>query len=119
MTTPDYRAALGTALNAFVAIQQRANEDDIESLGAIHIMAGAAIARARTLLAAPEVVGVTDEELLGLDELEALWNAQADRFNEWTELGIDEIVAFAQQQALSRFGTACRRTLEQAGEGVE
>jgi hypothetical protein len=67
--------------------------------------------RSRTAHPAPVPVGerlpgVADEELLGLDELQALWNAQADRFNEWTELGIDEIIAFAQQQAVARYGTA-------------
>ena len=35
-----------------------------------------------------------------LNELEAAWNAQADPFNQWEALGLDEIVAFAQQQAL-------------------
>ena len=33
---------------------------------------------------------------LSLDELEALWNSQADHMNQWDELGLDEIVAFAQ-----------------------
>jgi hypothetical protein len=33
---------------------------------------------------------------LTLDELKALWNSQADQMNQWNELGIDEIVAFAQ-----------------------
>jgi hypothetical protein len=33
---------------------------------------------------------------LTLDELKALWNSQADQMNQWDELGIDEIVAFAQ-----------------------
>lgn len=35
-----------------------------------------------------------------LDELANAWNAQADPFNQWEELGLDEMVAFAQQQAL-------------------
>ena len=57
-----------------------------------------------------------------LDELEAAWNAQADPFNQWEELGIDEIVAFAQQQALIEaaeafegtraFNWSCARTYE-------
>lgn len=34
---------------------------------------------------------------MGLDELEAAWNAKADRFNQWHELGLDEIVEFAQE----------------------
>jgi hypothetical protein len=49
-------------------------------------------------------IPTTDEDLLTLDELEAAWNAQADAFNSWNELGIDEIIWFAQQQALARWG---------------
>ena len=37
-----------------------------------------------------------------LAELEAAWNAQAHPMNQWPELGLDEIVAFAQEQALLR-----------------
>ena len=48
--------------------------------------------------------GPTDEELLGIEDLEAAWNAQADAFNSWDELGIDEIVFWAQRQALARWG---------------
>jgi hypothetical protein len=46
----------------------------------------------------------TDEELLGLDQLEEAWNAQADEANGWNELGLDEIIAWAQRQALARWG---------------
>jgi hypothetical protein len=46
----------------------------------------------------------TDEELLGLDQLEEAWNAQADEANDWNELGLDEIIAWAQRQALARWG---------------
>ncbi len=35
---------------------------------------------------------------MGLDELEVAWNAQADKFNQWQDLGLDEIVAFAQEE---------------------
>ncbi len=35
-----------------------------------------------------------------LDDLANAWNEQADQFNQWGDLGLDEIVAFAQQQAL-------------------
>jgi hypothetical protein len=35
-----------------------------------------------------------------LDELEARWNANADKSNQWSELGLDEIVAFAQHECL-------------------
>jgi hypothetical protein len=54
-------------------------------------------------LAQPEPVGPTGEELLGLDELKAAWNSQADAFNSWDELGVEEIIWFAQQQALTRY----------------
>lgn len=46
----------------------------------------------------------SDEELLGLDQLEETWNAQADSANGWNELGLDEIIAWAQRQALARWG---------------
>jgi hypothetical protein len=46
----------------------------------------------------------TDDELLGIDELRDAWNAQADAANSWDELGMDEILCFAQQQALARWG---------------
>jgi hypothetical protein len=46
----------------------------------------------------------TDEELLGIDDLRDAWNAHADSANSWDELGIDEIVWWAQQQALARWG---------------
>lgn len=32
-----------------------------------------------------------------LDELKAMWNAKADRFNRWHDIGMDEIVEFAQE----------------------
>lgn len=35
-----------------------------------------------------------------IDELEARWNASADRYNQWSDLGLDEIVSFAQQECL-------------------
>ena len=63
--------------------------------------------RARAALKAkPEPVGPgpTDEELLGIEDLQTDWNAQADAFNSWDELGIDEIVCWAQRQALARWG---------------
>ena len=63
------------------------------------------IAEARNYLATPELAaGPTDERLLELDELRDAWNAQADAANSWDELGMDEIVWFAQQQALARWG---------------
>ena len=67
----------------------------------------AVLAEARAYLAQPEPAeGPTDEELLGLDELRDAWNAQAVAANSWDELGMDEIIWFAQQQqqALARYG---------------
>ena len=32
-----------------------------------------------------------------LDKLKAQWNDNADQYNQWSELGLDEIVAFAQK----------------------
>ena len=61
------------------------------------------LVRARAALAQPEPQKVTDEELLGIEDLQATWNAQADAFNSWDELGIDEIVWWAQRQALARW----------------
>jgi hypothetical protein len=40
-------------------------------------------------------------KLLGLDDLEKAWNQQADKYNSWDELGLEEIVIFAQQLALT------------------
>jgi hypothetical protein len=73
---------------------------EIERIEASHAL----ITRARTALAQPETEGPSDDELLGLDELRDAWNSQADAVNAWDELGIDEIVWFAQQQALARWG---------------
>jgi hypothetical protein len=73
------------------------------------------IERALDALAQPESQesGPTDEELLGIEDLEAAWNAQADAFNSWDELGIDEIVWWAQRQALARYGTPANNTREE------
>lgn len=60
--------------------------------------------RARAALAEPEPEVPTDEDLFRLDQLRDKWNAQADAFNTWDELGIDEIVWWAQRQALARWG---------------
>jgi hypothetical protein len=60
--------------------------------------------KARAALAEPEPEGPTDEDLFSLDQLRDKWNAQADAFNTWDELGIDEIVWWAQRQALARWG---------------
>jgi hypothetical protein len=46
---------------------------------------------------------LTDKELLSIDDLRDAWNAQSDAFNSWDDLGIDEIIWFAQQQAIARY----------------
>lgn len=46
---------------------------------------------------------------MGLEELQVAWNAQADEYNQWDELGLDEIVAFAQEQALIGAATEIER----------
>lgn len=46
----------------------------------------------------------SDDELLTLDQLRNSWNVQADAANSWDELGADEIVLWAQKQALNRWG---------------
>lgn len=46
----------------------------------------------------------SDEELFSLDQLRDAWDAQADAANCWDALGIDEIVCWAQKQALARWG---------------
>jgi len=48
-----------------------------------------------------------------LEELKAKWDASADKFNQWSELGLDEIVDFS--QAAER--EECAKTCE--GEMVE
>lgn len=40
----------------------------------------------------------TREELLTIDQLKQEWDSQADKFNQWDELGLDEIVHFAQER---------------------
>jgi hypothetical protein len=48
----------------------------------------------------------TDEEFLSVDDLRNTWNAEANAVNDWDELGIDEIIWWAQRQALARWGTS-------------
>jgi hypothetical protein len=36
------------------------------------------------------------KQVMTVDELKDLWNSQTDHTNQWDELGLDEIVAFAQ-----------------------
>ncbi|SBV37806.1 hypothetical protein STPYR_12749 [uncultured Stenotrophomonas sp.] len=42
-----------------------------------------------------------------IDELKTAWNAQADAMNQWDELGIDEIVDFAQEQMRDACAELC------------
>ena len=78
-----------------------------DALAAHHQLPGRVplITEARAYLATPEpAAGPTDEELLSVDDLCGSWNAQADAANSWDELAMDEIIWFAQQQALARWG---------------
>jgi len=43
-----------------------------------------------------------------LEELEAAWNANADESNQWLDLGLDEIVNFAQEIARIECAKICR-----------
>ncbi len=44
-----------------------------------------------------------------LEELKNAWNAQADKYNQWDELGHDEIVALAQQRAIAKLNREIER----------
>jgi hypothetical protein len=44
---------------------------------------------------------------MSIDELKAAWNAQADAMNQWDELGLDEIVDFAQEQMREACAKVC------------
>jgi hypothetical protein len=65
----------------------------------------------------PKPQELTDEELLGIEDLQTTWNAQADAFNSWDELGIDEIVWWAQRQALARSGRPAIEPVPEAHNG--
>ena len=52
---------------------------------------------------------------MGLEELEAAWNANADRFNQWSELGLDEIVAFAQEVEREACAKVCENEYPHSG----
>lgn len=47
-----------------------------------------------------------------LDELEAKWNSRAGSMNKWSDLGLDEIVWFAQQIATAQEREACASVCE-------
>ena len=53
---------------------------------------------------------------LTVDELREAWNAQADLANSWDNLGLDEIIEFAQQQFLARFNGSIPLPAADAGE---
>jgi hypothetical protein len=46
---------------------------------------------------------------MNLEGLEAAWNAQADSMNQWDELGLDEIVWFAQEVEREECAAICGR----------
>lgn len=59
----------------------------------------------------------SDDELLTLDQLRNSWNVQADAANSWDELGADEIVFWAQKQALNRWGRPAAPPAAPEGKG--
>ena len=60
-----------------------------------------------------------------VEQLRAAWNAQADAMNSWDELGLDEIVHFAQvraeESALCGSGAGClyKEAMIEAGEDAK
>jgi hypothetical protein len=40
-------------------------------------------------------------KIFTVDELKAAWNAGADQYNQWDELGLDEIANFAQEHVIA------------------
>ena len=68
---------------------------------------GDALDQAREALAEACRADPADEplitnQLLTTDDLRQAWNAQADQFNRWDHLGLDEQLEWAQSQALQR-----------------
>ena len=49
---------------------------------------------------------------MGLAELETAWNSKADEFSSWQELGLDEIVVFAQKVEREACVSICREVAE-------
>lgn len=54
-----------------------------------------------------------------LEDLEAAWNAQADGYNQWTELGLDEILSFAQDVEREECARICDDIAEKLEEGAQ
>lgn len=46
-----------------------------------------------------------------IEDLRAAWDAQADAWNQWDELGTDEIVDWAQTRAMARADARLKRVL--------
>jgi hypothetical protein len=65
--------------------------------------ARAAIAadRARALMAQPKPPELTDAYLISAHDLAAGWNQQADAYNQWDSLDLDEQLAWAQSRAIA------------------
>ena len=47
-----------------------------------------------------------------LEQLQAMWDAQADEYNAWCTLGHDEIVEFAQKVERERCAQVCKAEIE-------
>lgn len=52
---------------------------------------------------------------MNVEKLKALWNKNADQYNQWDELGLDEIVAFAQQVERE----ACAKRCDELAENLK
>jgi hypothetical protein len=57
--------------------------------------------RARALLDQPKPPELTDAYLISAHDLAAGWNQQADAYNQWDSLDLDEQLAWAQSRAIA------------------
>lgn len=55
-----------------------------------------------------------EPEVLSLKDLEEAWNKDADEYNQWDTLGLDEIVEFAQKMVLFRQRCSTPRPIRKA-----